>query len=106
MGTYQAWIVEALVRIEHDGVRVLLTLLDLAPLLEFCTVLSVINVFSVYRESYLLLGGYPDQSVYMLPNFLMNSFSSFNLNQMYASSTVFVLAASVLVTAGVRSGMG
>ena len=76
-----------------------LTLPDLKPLLQFSAVLSTINVFATYRESFLLLGNYPTESAYMLPNFLMNSFQSFNFPQMYSATTLF-LGLSALVTAG------
>ena len=47
---------------------------NIAPTLFFTFILSIVNSFKIFRESYLLYGGYPDESVYMLQNYLNNHF--------------------------------
>ena len=43
-----------------------ITLPNLMPTLFTITVLSLLNSFKVFREAYLIAGGYPDDSIYML----------------------------------------
>ncbi len=81
-----------------------LTVPSLTPIILLSILLSIMNVFLVYRESFLLLGDYPNSAIYMLPNFLMNSFKSFNLNQMYAATTIFVFCSTIIVSIAIRFG--
>jgi len=51
-----------------------ITLPCLRPTMFFVLVLSVCNCFKVFRESYLIAGPYPDNSMYMLQNYMNNMF--------------------------------
>ena len=44
------------------------------PTIFFVLVMSVVNCFKVFRESFLITGSYPDESVYMLQNYMNNMF--------------------------------
>lgn len=52
------------------------------------TVLSLVNSFKVYREVYLLVGAYPDDSIYMLQHLFNNWFSKLDINKLSAASCV------------------
>lgn len=71
------------------------TLPNIAPALFFTFILSVVNSLKIFRESYLLYGGYPDSSVYMLQNYLNNHFAKLNYQNI---STAAIFFASVVYT--------
>lgn len=54
------------------------TLPNIAPTLFFTFILSVVNSLKIFRESFLLYTNYPDESVYMLQNYLNNHFQKLN----------------------------
>lgn len=57
-------------------------------------VISTINAFKVFRESYLIAGDYPQQSIYMLQNAFNNWFRELAVDKM---SSAAVISASVLI---------
>ncbi|MBP3544526.1 MAG: sugar ABC transporter permease [Lachnospiraceae bacterium] len=67
--------------------------------LSFSVIMGIIGIFKTYRESYLLLGEYPHESVYMLQNFLNNNFYSINYQRLTTASIVFTIFLSVLLAA-------
>lgn len=52
----------------------LITLPSIRGTLIFVILISVLNAFKAFREIYLLLGSYPDQSVYSLQHYMNNLF--------------------------------
>ena len=87
-----------------DGANVLqqtvrVTLPNIAPTLFFTFILSVVNSLKVFRESYLLYGNYPDETVYMLQNFLNNHFAK--LNYQYISTAAIFFAVIVYTVVAV-----
>ena len=75
------------------------TLPNIAPTLFFTFILSVVNSLKVFRESYLLYGNYPDETVYMLQNFLNNHFAK--LNYQYISTAAIFFAVIVYTVVAV-----
>lgn len=67
------------------------------PMLFFVGIISFVNSFKVYRESYLLWGDYPDQSVYMLQNYLNNHFEKLNYQNVAAAADIFFAIIFVIV---------
>lgn len=67
------------------------TLPLLLPSLLFNVIIAVMNVFHMFRESYLLYGSYPDRSIYFIQNYMNNHFYAFNYAQLAAASVVFFL---------------
>ena len=65
------------------------------PFLQFSLLLCIMNIFKMYRESYLLFGDYPHKSVYMIQNFMNNNFQSVNYQRLSAASVLFFLLISV-----------
>ena len=65
------------------------TLPNIAPTLFFTFILSMVNSFKIFRESYLLYGAYPDESVYMLQNYLNNHFDKLNYQNIGTAAILF-----------------
>ena len=68
---------------------------NIAPTLFFTFILSVVNSLKISRESFLLYGNYPDESVYMMQNFLSNHFAKMNYQNI---STAAIFFAAVVYT--------
>ena len=75
----------------------------LKPYLLVGIVLALLGVFRIYRESYLLFGNYPDQSVYYLQNYMNNLFYSFSYGQVAAASELFLTGLSILLITALYS---
>lgn len=71
----------------------------LKPYMLVGVVLAFLGVFRIFRESYLLFGSYPDQSVYYLQNYMNNLFYAANYGQLAAVSDLFLVGLSVLLLA-------
>lgn len=71
----------------------------LRPYLLVGVVLALLGVFRVFRESFLLFGSYPDQSVYYIQNYMNNLFRSNQYRQLAAVSDLFLIGLSVLLLA-------
>lgn len=63
----------------------------------FTCLMGIIGIFKVFRESYMIYGGYPDNSVYMMQNFMNNCFYSLNYNRLASASTLMIGAFSLIV---------
>lgn len=70
---------------------------SIMPTLFFTGILSLVNSLKVYRESFLLYGEYPDQSVYLLQNFLNNHFKKLNYHYISAAALLVALVVYLLV---------
>ena len=68
----------------------------IAPSVLFVTILSLINSFKIFREVYLLTGGYPYEALYMLQHFMNNTFSSMDYQKLSAAALI-MFAAMVIV---------
>ena len=92
-----------------NGFRIFLrfTLVHMLPFFSISAIMGIIAAFKMYRESYMLMGVYPHQSVYMLQNYLYNNFVSLNYRRLSSATVLFTLALcavlSVLLCAGLRS---
>ncbi len=80
--------------VQMDGAGMLrsawyVTLPNISPILFFTFVLSMVNSLKIYRESYLLWGTHPDQSVYMLQNYLNNHFAKLNYQNISTAAILF-----------------
>lgn len=70
---------------------------NLLPTLFFTLILSLVNSLKVFRESFLLYGNYPDESVYLLQNFLNNHFDKLNYHYISAAAIIVALIVYALV---------
>lgn len=65
-----------------------ITLPNLKPSLYTITVLSFLNSFKVFRESYLVAGDYPHESIYMMQHLFNNWFRNFSFDKMAAAAVM------------------
>lgn len=70
-----------------------ITLPCLSKTMGLVAILSVVNSFRVYRESYLLAGSYPEQTIYMVPHLFGHWFLTLDVQKMSTAAVILVLAA-------------
>lgn len=63
----------------------------------FVFIMSIIGVFKMYRESYLLFGDYPSNSAYMFQNFISNNIAAMDLSRAAASAMILFVVFAALV---------
>ena len=61
------------------------------------TIMSLINSFKVFRETYLLTGDYPYDSLYMLQHFMNNTFQSLDYQKLSAAAIIMSIVIIILV---------
>jgi multiple sugar transport system permease protein len=71
-----------------------ITLVYLTPTTFFVFVISIINSFKVFRETYLISGEYPHNSIYMLQHYMNNMFTALDYQKL--TSAAFIMAAFIV----------
>ncbi len=71
-----------------------ITLVYLTPTAFFVFVISIINSFKVFRETYLIAGDYPQNSIYMLQHYMNNMFLALDYQKL--TSAAFIMAAFIV----------
>lgn len=86
------------------GVRLFTSVLlpAVSPSLLFTFILTLSSSTGIYRESYLLFGEYPGQSVYMIQNYLNNHFMKLNYHYVAAGAAVFTAVVMILAICAMR----
>jgi multiple sugar transport system permease protein len=69
----------------------------LSPTILFVTILSLINSFKVFREVYLMTGDYPYDSLYLLQNFMNNTFLSLDYQKLSAAAILMAIVMVALI---------
>ena len=69
----------------------------LSPTVLFVVILSLINSFKVFREVYLLAGDYPYETLYMLQDFMNNTFRSLDYQKLSAAAVIMALVMVVVI---------
>ncbi|WP_088832043.1 carbohydrate ABC transporter permease [Paenibacillus tyrfis] len=79
-------------RLEGAGpfTKLRITLVYLIPTMFFVVLMSIMNSFKVFREAYLLAGGYPHDSIYMLQHYMNNMFLSLDIQKLTAAASLMV----------------
>lgn len=72
-----------------------ITLPHLAPTSVLVLIMSIINSFKVFKEIYLITGGYPHESIYTLQHFMNNMFASLNYPRLTTATTVLVVIVAI-----------
>lgn len=72
-----------------------ITLVYLTPAVFFVFIISIINSLKVFRETYLIAGKYPHDSIYMLQHYMNNMFISLDYQKL--TSVAYLMAAFVSV---------
>ena len=70
---------------------------QLLPFVFFSMIVGLIQIFKINRESFQLVGDYPHESMYMLQNYMNNSFSRLNTQGLSAASVLFFVVIFVLL---------
>ncbi len=79
-----------------------ITLVYLTPTMFFVLLISIINSFKVFRETYLLAGDYPYDRIYMMQHFMNNMFFSLDIQKLTAAATLMVGCIVIVVTGLLR----
>ena len=74
-----------------------ITLPMIFPTLFFVIVLSIVQSLRVFKETYLLYGAYPDQSIYLVQHYMNNHFAKLNYQKLTAGAILFALPIGLLV---------
>ncbi len=69
----------------------------MSPTILFVLILSIINSFKVFREVYLLTGGYPYESLYMLQHYMNNTFASADYQKLSTAAIYMSLVMIVII---------
>jgi len=72
-----------------------ITLTYLTPMTFFVFIMSIINSFKVFRETYLMAGDYPYDSIYMLQHFMNNTFETLDYQKL--TSAAFVMGCIIYI---------
>lgn len=73
------------------------TLIYVTPTMFFVILISIINSFKIFRETYLLAGNYPYDRMYMLQHYMNNMFFSLDMQKLSAAATVMSISIVILV---------
>ncbi|WP_282935538.1 sugar ABC transporter permease [Paenibacillus sp. RC67] len=74
-----------------------ITLVYLTSTMFFVIIMSIINSFKVFRETYLIAGDYPQDSIYMLQHYMNNMFMSLDIQKLTAAATLMVGCILIIV---------
>lgn len=74
-----------------------ITLVYLTPTSFFVFIMSIINSFKVFRETYLISGDYPHESIYMLQHYMNNMFSSLDYQKLTSAACIMAVLIYLLV---------
>ncbi|GGG13748.1 sugar ABC transporter permease [Paenibacillus albidus] len=74
-----------------------ITLVYLTSTMFFVVIMSIINSFKVFRETYLIAGDYPHNSIYMMQHYMNNMFVSLDIQKLTAAATLMFLCILLIV---------
>lgn len=75
-----------------------ITLVYLTPTMFFVILISIVNSFKVFRETYLLTGDYPYDRIYMMQHYMNNMFFTLDIQKLTSAATLMVGCIVILVT--------
>ena len=74
-----------------------ITAVYLTPALFFVFIMSIINSFKVFRETYLMAGPYPQDGIYMLQHYMNNMFMSLDYQKLTAAAFLTAVLIYLLI---------
>ena len=77
--------------------KISITLIYLTPTTFLVVLMSILNSFKVFRETYLVAGDYPHDSIYMLQHYMNNMFLSLDIEKLSAAASLMAVAILLLV---------
>jgi multiple sugar transport system permease protein len=75
-----------------------ITLVYLTPTSFFVFIISIVNSFKVFRETYLIAGSYPHESIYILQHYMNNMFSSLDYQKLTSAALIMAVCIVALVS--------
>jgi len=76
-----------------------ITLTYLTPTTFLVVLMSILNSFKVFRETFLIAGNYPHDSIYMMQHYMNNMFLSLEIEKVSAAAVLTAICILVLVMA-------
>ncbi|MGE7056053.1 carbohydrate ABC transporter permease, partial [Paenibacillus glucanolyticus] len=73
------------------------TLVYLTSTMFFVVIMSIINSFKVFRETYLIAGDYPHDSIYMMQHYMNNMFASLDIQKLTAAASLMFVCIMLIV---------
>jgi multiple sugar transport system permease protein len=73
------------------------TLVYLTSTMFFVVIMSIINSFKVFRETYLIAGDYPHDSIYMIQHYMNNMFISLDIQKLTAAASLMFVCILLVV---------
>ncbi|EMS69003.1 carbohydrate ABC transporter permease [Ruminiclostridium cellobioparum] len=74
-----------------------ITFIYLTPSSFFVFIISIINSFKVFRETYLIAGQYPHENIYFLQHYMNNIFISLDYQKLTSAAYMMAAAITILV---------
>lgn len=74
-----------------------ITWVYLSPTTFVVLLMSIVNSFKVFKEIYMLYGGYPASSIYMLQHYMNNQFAAMNMQKLAAAAYLMFLVLGVVL---------
>lgn len=74
-----------------------ITFIYLTPTTFLVLLMSIVNSFKVFRETYLVAGAYPHDRIYMLQHYMNNMFLSLDVQKLSAAAVLMAVAILILV---------
>lgn len=71
-----------------------ITLVYVTPTSFFVFIMSIINSFKVFRETYMIAGEYPQERIYMMQHYMNNMFKSLDYQKL--TSAAFLMAVVII----------
>ncbi|WP_274655436.1 carbohydrate ABC transporter permease [Paenibacillus humicola] len=75
-----------------------ITMVYLTSAMFFVVIMSILNSFKVFRETYLIAGDYPHDSIYMLQHYMNNMFASLDIQKLTAAAALMAGSILLIVT--------
>lgn len=73
------------------------TLIYLSPTTFVVFLMSIVNSFRVFKEVYMLYGGYPSTEIYMLQHYMNNQFLSLSMQKIASAAYIMFLVIGVVL---------
>jgi len=74
-----------------------ITCVYLTPTAFFALIMSIINSFKVFRETWMIAGDYPHDSIYMLQHYMNNMFASLDYQKLTTAAYLMAFLIIILV---------
>lgn len=74
-----------------------ITLVYLSPTTFVVFLMSIVNSFRVFKEIYMLYGGYPSTDIYMLQHYMNNQFLSLSMQKLASAAYIMFLVIGIVL---------